>query len=232
MERQIGKICRKIATKIVCGENFEYIIKPSDLENLLGIKKYVIGEDISNEEIGVVNGLAWTSVGGVTMPVEVSLLPNGKGEIILTGSLGDVMKESAKIAVSLVKSHLDQYHIDPDFFAKNDVHFHVPEGATPKDGPSAGITLSTALMSAVAHKAPIKNLAMTGEITLRGKVLAIGGLKEKTLAAQRNGIKKIIIPMQNKKDMVELPKSVTDNVEFTLAENIGDVFNIAFGGGF
>ncbi|MEG1608658.1 MAG: endopeptidase La, partial [Clostridia bacterium] len=220
LERQIENVCRKIATKIVDGQNFEYIITADNLGDYLGVKKYIVGEDVVNDTVGSVNGLAWTSVGGVLMPIEVKLLPNGKGDIILTGSLGDVMKESAKIAFSLIKSMAEKYNLPDELWTKYDVHINVPEGATPKDGPSAGVTLTTAILSSLTNKKVVNDLAMTGEITLRGKVLAIGGLKEKTLAGLRNGIKTIIIPKQNQKEISELPHSVTENINLVVADNI------------
>lgn len=229
LERQIAEVCRKIATKVVEGQNISYHLTADNIKEYLGIEKYQGDNDIVNGEIGAVNGLAWTSVGGVTMPIEVRLLPYGSGKIVLTGSLGDVMKESAEIAVSLIKSKSKELGIDGDVFNKNDIHIHVPAGATPKDGPSAGIALATAVLSAVTGKSVKDKLAMTGEITLRGKVLPIGGLKEKTLAAQRSGIKTVIIPEQNKKDMQELPKCVLDNIDFVLADNISKVFECACG---
>lgn len=229
LERQIAEVCRKIATKVVGGENISYRLTKDNVSEYLGVEKYQGDSDIVNGEVGAVNGLAWTSVGGVTMPIEVRLLPFGSGKIVLTGSLGDVMKESAEIAVSLIKSKAKELGIDGDLFNKNDIHIHVPAGATPKDGPSAGIALATAVLSAVTGKSVKDNLAMTGEITLRGKVLPIGGLKEKTLAAQRSGIKTVIIPEQNKKDMQELPKCVLDNIDFVLADNISKVFECACG---
>lgn len=229
LERQIANACRKIATKIVGGENISYLVTSENLEEYLGVKKYQGDSEIVNGEIGAVNGLAWTSVGGVTMPIEVRLLPYGSGKIHLTGSLGDVMKESAEIALSLIKSKAKELDIQEELFSKNDIHIHVPAGATPKDGPSAGIALATAILSAFTGKSVKENLAMTGEITLRGKVLAIGGLREKTLAAQRSGIKTVIIPSQNKKDMQELPKVVLDDINFVLADNIATVFECACG---
>lgn len=229
LERQISGACRKIATKIVGGENVSYTVTSENLEEYLGVKKYQGDSEIVNGEIGAVNGLAWTSVGGVTMPIEVRLLPYGSGKIHLTGSLGDVMKESAEIALSLIKSKAKELDIQEELFSKNDIHIHVPAGATPKDGPSAGIALATAILSAFTGKSVKENLAMTGEITLRGKVLAIGGLREKTLAAQRSGIKTVIIPSQNKKDMQELPKVVLDDINFVLADNISTVFECACG---
>lgn len=229
LERQIAEVCRKIATKVVEGENVSYHLTADNIKDYLGIEKYQGDNDIVSGEIGAVNGLAWTSVGGVTMPIEVRLLPYGSGKIVLTGSLGDVMKESAEIAVSLIKSKSKELGIDGELFNKNDIHIHVPAGATPKDGPSAGIALATAVLSAVTGKSVKDKLAMTGEITLRGKVLPIGGLKEKTLAAQRSGIQTVIIPQQNKKDMEELPKCVLDNINFVLADNISKVFECACG---
>ncbi|MCX4362242.1 MAG: endopeptidase La [Clostridia bacterium] len=229
LERQIANVCRKIATKIVGGENVEYIVTKDDLTEYLGAVRYQGDDGVVGGEVGAVNGLAWTSVGGVTMPIEVRLLPYGSGKILLTGSLGDVMKESAEIAVSLIKSRAASIGVPEEAFNKQDIHIHVPAGATPKDGPSAGIALSTAVLSAFIGKPVTEGLAMTGEVTLRGKVLAIGGLKEKTLAALRSGIKTVIIPKQNEKDMLELPNSVKDNVEFILADNISTVFNKACG---
>ena len=229
MERQIANACRKIATKIVGGENVSYQITVENLDEYLGGKKFQGDSDIVSGEVGAVNGLAWTSVGGVTMPIEVKLLPYGSGKIHLTGSLGDVMKESAEIALSLIKSKAKDLNIGEDLFNKNDIHIHVPAGATPKDGPSAGIALATAILSAFTGKSVKESLAMTGEITLRGKVLAIGGLREKTLAAQRSGIKTVIIPEQNKKDMQELPKTVLDEINFVLVDNIATVFECACG---
>lgn len=229
LERQIAEVCRKIATKVVGGDCVNYEVTADNLTEYLGVEKYQGDNDVVNGEIGAVNGLAWTSVGGVTMPIEVSILPYGSGKINLTGSLGDVMKESASIALSLIKSKAKVLDIPEEIFSKNDIHIHVPAGATPKDGPSAGIAMTTAILSAILQKPAKENLAMTGEITLRGKVMAIGGLREKTLAAQRSGIKTVIIPKQNKKDMQELPKSVLNSIEFVLADNISEVFDCAFG---
>lgn len=229
LERQIGSVCRKIATKIVGGDNISYVVTAENLTDYLGAVKYQGDDGVVGGEVGAVNGLAWTSVGGVTMPIEVRLLPYGSGKIILTGSLGDVMKESAEIAVSLIKSKCLSLNISEDTFNKHDIHIHVPAGATPKDGPSAGIALATAVLSAFTDKPVKKDLAMTGEVTLRGKVLAIGGLKEKTLGAMRSGIKTVIIPKQNQKDMLELPKSVLDNINFVLADSVTTVFEEACG---
>ncbi|MDE6471410.1 MAG: endopeptidase La [Clostridia bacterium] len=229
LERQIGSVCRKIATKIVGGDNISYTVTAENLSEYLGPIKYQGDDGVVGGEVGAVNGLAWTSVGGVTMPIEVRLLPYGSGKILLTGSLGDVMKESAEIAVSLIKSKCEALNIGEDTFNKHDIHIHVPAGATPKDGPSAGIALATAVLSAFTGEPVKKDLAMTGEVTLRGKVLAIGGLKEKTLGALRSGIKTVIIPKQNQKDMQELPKSVLDSINFVLADNVSTVFEEACG---
>ena len=229
LERQIGSVCRKIATKIVGGDNISYVVTADNLSEYLGAIKYQGDDGVVGGEVGAVNGLAWTSVGGVTMPIEVKLLPYGSGKILLTGSLGDVMKESAEIAVSLIKSKCVSLNISEDVFNKHDIHIHVPAGATPKDGPSAGIALATAVLSAFTDKPVKKDLAMTGEVTLRGKVLAIGGLKEKTLGAMRSGIKTVIIPKQNQKDMQELPSSVLNSINFVLADNVSTVFEEACG---
>ncbi len=225
LERKIAALCRKCVKQLVeKHENCHEIeIRPEDLSGYLGASTYLQDELSAQDEIGSVTGLAWTSAGGTTLTIEVSLIP-GKGEIVLTGKLGDVMKESARTALSLVRSKAADYHIDPKIFSENDIHIHVPEGAVPKDGPSAGITIATAILSAVTNT-PVNHLiAMTGEVTLRGKVLAIGGLKEKALAAHRLGIKKIIIPKQNKKDVAELPDKIKQDIELILTDNINTVF--------
>ncbi len=230
LEREIATVARKIAVKVVnAGEkaNKKYDVKKEDLAEYLGVPRYK--DDLMNEqdEIGLATGLAWTSVGGVTLNIEVAVIPDGKGEIILTGSLGDVMKESCQTALSLVKSRAKEYGISAEKFKNNDIHIHLPEGATPKDGPSAGITMATALLSAFSGKKVDRNVAMTGEVTLRGKVLAIGGLKEKSLAAFRSGVKKLIIPAENEKDVAELPDEVKNNLQIIYADNIDTVFENA-----
>lgn len=230
LERKIAAVCRKLATEVVFNNSeadYNFEVDEAKAVQCLGVHQYTEGDDIVNGEIGAVNGLAWTSAGGVTMPIEAKLI-KGKGELVLTGSLGDVMKESAKIALSLIKVNAEKLGIDTSVFEKNDVHIHVPEGATPKDGPSAGIALTTALTSAFANKKVNKDLAMTGEITLRGKVLQIGGLKEKTLAALRSGIKTVLIPKGNEKELCELPESVKTNLKIVAVENIDEVFEYAF----
>lgn len=230
LERNFIAIYRKLALEHVEDGKVTKKIDKKTVNRLLGVS--LGGDpDVVQGEIGAVNGLAWTSVGGVMMPIEVRLLPEGKGDIILTGKLGDVMKESARIAVSLIKSNLHNYNLDADLFSKYDIHIHAPDGATPKDGPSAGVTITTAIMSAILKRPVVKNLAMTGEISLRGKVMAIGGLKEKTIAAERSGIKKVIIPSENKKNLEDLPKSVADKLEFVFADTISDVLSNAFEGG-
>ena len=212
--------------KLASGEADKINIKAKDIEGYLGARKYT-GETISKQdEIGAVNGLAWTSVGGTLLPLEV-LVMEGTGKIELTGSLGDVMKESAKIAVSLTRSLSRKYEIDPDFYKNKDIHIHAPEGAVPKDGPSAGVTMTTALVSALSGIPVRRDVAMTGEITLRGKVLPIGGLREKTMAAYSAGIKTVVIPDENKADMKELDDVILSNMSFVLAENIDTVLNTA-----
>jgi len=226
LERQLAKLCRKQALRITQGNTGTYTIKPDMLEELLGVRRYR-PEDYSHEdEIGVVNGLAWTAVGGEVLRTEASIL-GGKGAIELTGSLGDVMKESAKIAVSLVRSRADEYGIDPEFYTKKDIHLHFPEGAVPKDGPSAGITITTALVSALSGRLVRGDVAMTGEITLRGRVLSIGGLREKSMGAYKEGIKTIVIPEGNVPDLEEVDKVVRDKITFIPAKTIDDVLKVA-----
>ncbi len=226
LERKIASICRKAAKLIVSGEKKSVRISEKNIEQFMGAKKYLDDDLAKKNEIGVVNGLAWTSVGGVIMPLEASVF-DGKGNIETTGSLGDVMKESAKIAVSYVRSVADKYGISGEFYKEKDIHIHAPEGATPKDGPSAGVTMTTALVSALAN-IPVKHdVAMTGEITLHGKVLPIGGLREKTMAAYKAGMKTVIIPAGNKGDLEEVDNIVKDNVQFVYAEKISDVLDVA-----
>lgn len=226
LERRIAELCRKAAKVIVSGEKKSVRISENNIEQYLGAKKYLDDDFSKKSEIGIVNGLAWTSVGGVIMPLEASVF-DGKGTIETTGSLGDVMKESAKIAVSYVRSIADKYGISGEFYKEKDIHIHAPEGATPKDGPSAGVTMTTALVSALAN-IPVKHdVAMTGEITLHGKVLPIGGLREKTMAAYKAGVKTVIIPAGNKGDLEEVDKVVKDNIRFVYAEEISDVLETA-----
>ena len=226
LERGIASICRKAARRILEEGVKRVTVKEQNITEFMGHKKY-LGDDISGkDEIGVTNGLAWTSVGGVLMPLEVLVL-DGKGKIELTGSLGDVMKESAQIAVSLARSLAEKYGIQPDFYEKKDLHIHAPEGAVPKDGPSAGVTMITTLISALSGIPVRGDVAMTGEITLRGKVLAIGGLREKTMAAYKAGIKTVIVPKDNKGDLDEIDDAVKLGLEFVFAETVEDVLNTA-----
>ena len=190
------------------------------------IHKYRPEKKNKKNEVGIVRGLAWTSVGGVTLEIEVNLMP-GKGSVVLTGKLGDVMKESAQTGISYIRSISEDYHIDPEFFQKHDIHIHVPEGAVPKDGPSAGITMATAILSAVTGKPVRADVAMTGEITIRGRVLPIGGLQEKVLAAKKVGIKTVILPKENKKDLDEIMDEIKDGMQFVLAETMEDVLQTA-----
>ena len=229
LEREIASVIRKLAVKTVKSgdKNAKYKVSEKDLENYLGPPKYKESEQNKEDAIGLVTGLAWTSVGGVTLDIEVAVLPDGKGEITLTGNMGDVMKESARTAYSLVRSLSNKYDIDKELFKSYDLHIHIPEGATPKDGPSAGITLTTAILSALTKKKVRADVAMTGEITLTGKVLAIGGLKEKSLAGYRAGVKTLIIPYENEKDITDIPNEVKENVEIKTVKTINDVLAIA-----
>ncbi len=227
LEREIASVIRKVATKFAKQPKSRK--QPIDAQKVceyLGVKKHAKDMALEKDEVGAATGLAWTSVGGTTLTIEVSLM-KGKGDIVLTGKLGDVMKESARAAISYIRANAKKYNIDEERFEKTDIHIHVPEGATPKDGPSAGITMATALISAFTEKSVKKGVAMTGEITLRGKVLAIGGLKEKALAAYRLGIKTIIIPKDNQKDLVEIPKEIREEIKFVAVENIDQVFEKA-----
>ena len=226
LERNIASLCRKVAKKVAAGEVKKVTIKAKDLTDYLGIHKYLNDLSSKKDQVGVVNGLAWTSVGGVLMPIEV-LVMNGTGKIEVTGSLGEVMKESSRIAVSYVRSIADKYGINPDFYKEKDVHIHAPEGAVPKDGPSAGVTMTTALVSALSGLKARSDVAMTGEVTLHGKVLPIGGLREKTMAAYKAGIKNVIIPVANKPDLEEVDQVVKDAINFTYADDLTDVLDTA-----
>ena len=225
LEKKIASVCRKAAKKLVSGETV-ISVTDANLKDFLGVKKYLPETISKTDETGIVTGLAWTSVGGVTMPLEVIVL-EGDGKVEVTGSLGDVMKESSKIAVSLVRSIASKYNIDPDFYKNKDLHIHAPEGAVPKDGPSAGVTMTTALVSALSGMPVKRDIAMTGEITLHGKVLPIGGLKEKSMAAYKAGVKTVIIPKENEPDLEEIDETVKDNVHFIPAEQIQTVLDNA-----
>lgn len=227
LERTIGKLCRKAAREILKDSEAAVKVTKTNLKTYLGNPKYSPEKKNDHAEVGIVRGLAWTSVGGVTLEVEVNVLP-GKGELVLTGKLGDVMKESAQAALSYVRSISEGYGIDAEFYTKHDIHIHIPEGAVPKDGPSAGITMATAMLSAITDRAVRADVAMTGEITLRGRVLPIGGLKEKLLAAKVIGIKTVCIPKDNEKDLEEISKEITDGMEIVPVERFSQVEKIAF----
>ena len=226
LERQIGNVFRKCARKVLEGRKTKIVISPKKIEEFLGKEK--VSFELANEkdEIGIVRGLAWTSVGGDTLQIEVNLI-KGAGKLVLTGQMGDVMKESANIAYTCVKSLADTYKIDIKDFEDKDVHLHIPAGAVPKDGPSAGITMTTAILSAFTNKKVRKDVAMTGEVTLRGRVLPIGGLKEKLLAAKLAGMKTVIVPKKNKLDVEEISKEILDKLEIVYADEIKEVLDLA-----
>ena len=226
LEREISKIARKLVKKIDNKEKVNNPINEKDLKNLLGVQKFNFGEIEDENRVGVVTGLAWTEVGGEILKIESAIMP-GKGKMQITGKLGDVMQESVKAAKSYIRSKSLDFGIIPPIFDKKDFHIHVPEGATPKDGPSAGIGMVTSIISAITEIPVDKNVAMTGEITLRGLVLPIGGLKEKLLAAHRAGIKKVLIPNENKKDLIEVPKTVLDSIEIIPVKNVEEVLKVA-----
>ncbi len=226
LERQIAKICRKVAKIIVSGEKKRVVITEKNVVEFLGKPIFRYGQAELEDQVGVATGLAYTAFGGDTLSIEVSLAP-GKGKLVLTGKLGDVMKESAQAAFSYIRSKAQELKIDPDFNEKNDIHIHVPEGAVPKDGPSAGITIATALISALTGRAVSKEVGMTGEITLRGRVLPIGGLKEKSLSAHRAGLTKILFPKENEKDLEDIPDSVRNDVEFIPVSHLDEVLKHA-----
>ena len=227
LERKIGEICRKAAREIYQGDKTKIKITESNLEKYLGKEKYSFDKANEQDEIGIVRGLAWTSVGGDTLQIEVNVMP-GKGDIKLTGQLGDVMKESAQIGLSYIRAISKKWDIDKEFFKENDIHIHVPEGAVPKDGPSAGITMATAMLSAATGKKVRADIAMTGEITLRGRVLPIGGLKEKLLAAKNAGIKTVCVPKKNEKDVEEVSAEITKGLEIVYVESMDEVLEQAF----
>ncbi len=221
LERTIGSLCRKIARKAI-QENYPdkktITIGPKEVDELLGVRKFMMDEATANPEPGTATGMAWTGVGGTILMIEATMLPGGKGNLKLTGSLGNVMKESAETAFSYVRSVCRNYGIDPKMFDQNDFHIHVPDGATPKDGPSAGIALVTALVSLLTNKAPRPFLSMTGEITLRGRVTAVGGIKEKVIAALRSGIKTVVMPEENRKDLADIPDNVKEQIDFIFVD--------------
>ncbi len=226
LEREIASVCRKVARKIAEGKKKLYRITARNIESYLGPAKIFKDQLLKKDQVGVATGVAWTASGGEILFVEVTKM-KGKGNLSLTGSLGDVMKESAQAALSYARSHAEEFGVDIDFFAEHDFHIHIPEGAIPKDGPSAGITIATALLSVCTDMKVKRDVAMTGEITLRGNVLPIGGVKEKVLAAQRAGVRKMILPAPNKKDLIDIPQKVKKEMEFIFVEEIQDVFEQA-----
>jgi len=226
LEREIGSLCRKVARKIVSKKGDSHRITPASLESYLGKRRYRYDVVEGQSEVGVTTGMAWTQVGGDTLFIETALVP-GTGQIQLTGQLGDVMQESAKTAITYIRSIAEEYGIEEDFHKKYDLHVHVPEGAVPKDGPSAGVTMFTSVISTLTGRAVKKDVAMTGEITLRGKVLPVGGIKEKVLAAHRAGIKRILLPAENKRDIDDIPQSVRKQLDFVLLEKAQDALKYA-----
>ena len=226
LERCLGDICRKTARMILQDGKKNVKVTEKNLEHFLGTKKYDYEMANAKNEIGIVRGLAWTSVGGDTLSIEVNVMP-GKGKFELTGHLGDVMKESAMAAISYIRSVSDQFNIDREFFEKNDIHIHIPEGAVPKDGPSAGVTMATAMLSAITGIPVRADVAMTGEITLRGRVLPIGGLREKSIAAKVAGIHTVIVPEKNRRDIKELDKEITKDMKFVYASTMADILPVA-----
>ena len=222
LERKFAKICRKVAKEIISEPKKKILVKPENLEHFLGISKYFDKTDTTGEKVGEVNGLAWTAAGGTVLKVEANIM-EGKGNLNLTGKLGDVMKESAQAAVSYIRANAKKLNIDPKFFEENDLHLHFPEGAVPKDGPSAGITIVTSLLSAVKEIPVEQNIGMTGEVTIHGDILPIGGLNAKLMAAKRSGIKKVLIPDTNKKDLTEIDDEITDFLEIKMVKHISEV---------
>ena len=227
LERVIASLCRKVAKQIVEDNTKTFRLNDKNISNLLGGRKVLPDTIFEHDQIGIVNGLAYTSVGGDLLRIEALTMP-GSGKIELTGSLGDVMKESAKAAVSYIRSHSERFGIDPDFYKTKDIHIHVPEGAVPKDGPSAGVTLTTALLSELTQKKVRRDVAMTGEITLHGKILAIGGLREKTMAAYKAGVKTVLIPVDNEKDLEDIDNNAKDNLEIILCSTFDDIIEHSF----
>ena len=226
LEREISKIARKVVKKVVSKEEAKVSVSDKNLSTFLGVKKFKFGELETEDKIGVATGLAWTEYGGEILKIETVNMP-GKGRMQITGKLGDVMQESVKAAKSYVRSKSLEYGIIPPIFEKKDFHIHVPEGATPKDGPSAGIAMVTSIVSSITKIPVNKEIAMTGEVTLTGQVLPIGGLKEKLLAAHRAGIKQVLIPKDNEKDLVDIPQKVKDDIKITPVEVVDEVLKLA-----
>jgi ATP-dependent Lon protease len=227
LEREIAKICRKVVKEILLdSKSDKMVVTPENTEKYLGVKRYRYGRAEEQDRIGLVTGLAWTEVGGDLLTIEASVMP-GKGKLIYTGQLGDVMQESIQAALSVVRGRATSLGIDVDFYQKYDIHIHVPEGATPKDGPSAGVGMCTTMVSVLTNIPVRADVAMTGEITLRGEVLPIGGLKEKLLAALRGGIRTVLIPEENRRDLQEIPENIKDNLEIRPVRWIDEVLQLA-----
>ena len=226
LERTIGRICRKAAREIMENGQDKVVVNTKNLDTFLGKSRYSYLMANKKDEVGIARGLAWTQVGGDTLQIEVNVMP-GKGELVLTGQLGDVMKESAMVGISYIRSVADQYDIKQEFFQENDIHVHIPEGAVPKDGPSAGITMATAMLSAIIDRKVRADIAMTGEITLRGRVLPIGGLKEKLLAAKYARIKQVLVPKENKPDIQEIDTEILDGLKISYVDNMKEVLHEA-----
>ena len=231
LERVIAQVCRRIARKLVTGEySFDEVVRVSAkmVRELLGPRKYLMDSAVECREPGYAVGMAWTAAGGTILPIEITAVPGGKGNLKLTGSLGKVMQESAETAFSLVRSVASEWNVDAEYFNNNDFHIHVPDGATPKDGPSAGVTMTMALLSLVSGKCLKSYLSMTGEVTLHGRVTAIGGLREKTVSALRAGIKEVIVPEENRKDYDELPEQVREKLVFHFVSDFREAVKAAF----
>ena len=226
LQRAIGSLCGKAAKRIADGSDTKVNIKASDLENMLGHKKYRPEMILPQDEVGVINGLAWTQAGGEIMQIEVAAL-EGSGKTVLTGNLGDVMKESAEAAITFVRANAQKYGIDTEFYKNRDIHIHATESAVPKDGPSAGVTITTALVSALTNRPVRRDIAMTGEVSIRGRVLAIGGLKEKAMAAERGGVKRVFIPHDNIPDIDEVDQKVRENLEFIPVKYVTEIIDCA-----
>ena len=231
LERIIGKLCRIAVKEILSGNKKSVRISEKNIEKYLGKPKYRLGDAVESPQIGLVRGLAWTSVGGETLLVEVNTM-KGSGKLVLTGNMGDVMKESAKVALSYIRSRASEFGINEEFYKDTDISLHIPEGAVPKDGPSAGITMTTAMVSALTNIAVRNDIAMTGEVTIRGRVLPIGGLNEKVLAAKRIGISNIIVPEANSSDISEMPEEIKNGMNFIYVKEMSQVLESALTGGF
>ena len=226
LEREISKITRKVVKKIVNNEEKKVLVQDKNISDFLGVKKFKYGDLEVEDKIGIATGLAWTEFGGEILKIETVNMP-GKGRMQITGQLGDVMQESVKAAKSFVRSRSLEYGIIPPLFEKRDFHIHVPEGATPKDGPSAGIAVVTSIVSSITKNPIDREIAMTGEVTLTGQVLAIGGLKEKLLSAHRTGIKHVIIPKDNEKNLVDIPQKIKEDIKISAVETVDEVLKIA-----